>query len=402
MIKKLEEVLLRISVNRILVVSKSSFVRLKLDEFLAKKGIEVTLFCSYNPNPDYEDIVNGVRLFVEKKCQGILAVGGGSTIDVAKCIKAYANMNHEQDYMEQKINPNDIPLIAIPTTAGSGSEATPNAVIYRKKIKQSVAHPGLKPDYSILEGAVLNSLPLYQRRCTAMDAVCQAIESWWSLKSTEESRDYSKKSVEMILPVIITYCDGDNSEDVTQRIMEGSNLAGKAIAIAGTTVPHAMSYRLTGLYGIAHGHGVALTLPKVWKHMIDNIAECTDSRGEEYVKTVFGNIAEAVVSNGESAKKADKMAGSSYDSSANRKKCEESRDWRKLCEEAIGVLERMMTRLELGRPVCGECEVELKNLSESVPESKCNTNPVKTTAENVRYIYSKVIEKECAKGVDML
>lgn len=364
---KLADVLNVINVDRILVVSKSSFSRFGLDKILAVTGVEVSLFDGYNPNPDYEDIVNGVELFRERECQAILAVGGGSTIDVAKCIKAYANMEPGKDYMEQEINPGDIPFVAIPTTAGSGSEVTPNAVIYRNKVKQSVADARLKPNYVILEGSVLETLPVYQKKCTAMDALCQAIEAWWSLKANDESIWYSRRAIELLVPNIIEYVYGESDNNVNQKIMEGSNLAGKAIAIAGTTAPHAMSYRLTGLYGIAHGHGVALTLPKVWQHMLENIEECTDPRGMEYVRNNFAGIAMAVL----------------------EIEVEETND--NIIQRAIELLEDLLTVLELEKPISDKKEEELENLVSSVPESKCKTNPVKTTSEDIKAMYKMVL-----------
>lgn len=340
-----------------MIVSKSSFARFELDSAMRAWGQEYVLFDQYSPNPDYEDIILGVKLFVDEKCDAILAIGGGSTIDVAKCIKAYCNMNHEQDYMAQTISDSGIPFIAIPTTAGSGSEVTPNAVIYRNKVKQSVADKCLKPNFVILDGNVLKSLPLYQKKCTVMDALAQAIEAWWSIKSTEESREYSKQAVAMIIKDIRAYVSGD--ESVCQNIMEASNLAGKAIAIAGTTVPHAMSYRLTGLYGIAHGHGVILSLPRVWEHMTGNLEQCNDVRGSQYVKGVFEDIA---ISLG-----ADSVSG------------------------GIGILDDLINELEMEFPQSKSLQDDLNNLTGSVPDSKLNTNPVKTTSEDVYGMYSKFV-----------
>lgn len=369
---KLRELLIDEKINKLMVVSKSAFFRLELAEALTAVGTEWVLFDGYNSNPDYEDIVNGVELFRSSGCQAILAVGGGSTIDVAKCIKAYANMDPKVDYMEQTINPDDISVIAIPTTAGSGSEATPNAVIYRNKIKQSVANSSLRPDYVILDGSILKTLPLYQKKCTVLDALCQAIEAWWSLKSNEESRAYSRRAIELIMPNIRSYVS-ETADDKTYRdVMEGANLAGKAIAIAGTTVPHAMSYKLTGLYGIAHGHGVSLTLPRVWEHMWYNITECIDPRGEQYVGEVLEEIAKTVVDN--EIRIADEIDES-------------------IVVSAIKRFDILLDDIRIEKPVYKTVE-EIDELVSSVPESKCNTNPVNTTMDDIRNIYNTVVVGE--------
>ena len=86
----------------------------------------------------------------------------------------------------------DIPFLAMPTTAGTGSEATRYAVIYYDGKKQSVTHDSVVPDVAILEPKVLKTLPLYQKKCTMMDALCQGIESWWSMNSTDESKAREK------------------------------------------------------------------------------------------------------------------------------------------------------------------------------------------------------------------
>lgn len=392
--KRLNEIFESHSIKRIMVVSKSAFERLRLDDVLRDNNIYYTIFDKYNSNPDYEDIVVGVEQYNKEACEAILAIGGGSTIDVAKCVKAYMNMNSEMDYMEQTINPEDIPFIAIPTTAGSGSEVTPNAVIYRNKVKQSVADKRLKPDYVILDGKVLDTLPVYQKKCTALDALCQAIEAWWSLKSTEESRDYSRRAIQMILPNIRMYVEGKTNDDFNQVIMEGSNLAGKAIAIAGTTVPHAMSYRLTVLYGIAHGHGVALTLPKVWRHMYDHMHECTDPRGVGHVRLVFEDIAGTILecdANTPDRVCADNNSGKTHEGISNSVYEKNTGE----IEAAIELLEQILDDLAISKPVCLKYENELKNLVSSVPDSKCDTNPVKTTSGDIRRIYEAVIEKRC-------
>ena len=157
---------------------------------LAEAGLKVTEFSGFEPNPRYESAVNGTALFRENGCGAILAIGGGSALDVAKCVRLFSVLPGDgsggswlgRDYADP-----GIPFLAIPTTAGTGSEATRYAVVYYKGEKQSVTSPYCLPDTVILEPGLLRTLPLYQRKATAADALCHAIESYWSVNSTAGS-----------------------------------------------------------------------------------------------------------------------------------------------------------------------------------------------------------------------
>lgn len=216
------------------------------------------------PNPDIAGARRAAAAYRASGCDGIVAVGGGSALDTAKGVRAFLNAP-EGEELRGPVADDGPTLIAVPTTAGSGSESTPFAVLYENGVKHSVSHPGLKPGYVLLDGALLATLPTYQKKCTLLDALCQALESHWSRKATPGSRVLAEAAVSGILPQIGDYLAGDAF--AAQRMLEASNLAGRAIAITTTTAPHAMSYKLTGLYGIPHGHAVAACLPGVWEYM---------------------------------------------------------------------------------------------------------------------------------------
>ena len=110
--------------NPMLVCGKHVLKQQSMLDYISNSQYKFTVFTDFQPNPDYEDVVRAVDVFRASNCGAICAVGGGSAIDVAKCVKLYANMNPEKNYLEQEIIPNDIPFLAVPTTAGSGSEAT--------------------------------------------------------------------------------------------------------------------------------------------------------------------------------------------------------------------------------------------------------------------------------------
>lgn len=288
--------ILRCGIRKICVVCGSSFKKLTvgkyITDFCAANNIEIVFFSDYQPNPDYESVVKGVEIFRKNECDSILAVGGGSAMDVAKCIKLYATMPLGCDYINQKIEPNNIPFFAIPTTAGTGSEATRFAVIYYNGLKQSIADYSCIPQVVLFDPLVLETLPDYQRKVTMLDAFCHAVESFWSVNSTDESKAYSKDSIRQILNNMDSYLK--NEYDGNKNMLMAANIAGKAINITQTTAGHAMCYKLTSLYGIAHGHAAALCVSELWPYMIGNTEKCIDSRGKEYLDTVFEEIAEAM------------------------------------------------------------------------------------------------------------
>ena len=252
-------------ISKVLLVCDSAFEYLQTKDEYLKMNVPYEIFDQFTPNPLYEDVVKGVRMFREGNCEAIVAVGGGSSIDVAKCIKLYSGMDDSNLYLEQEYKDNDVTLIAIPTTSGTGSESTRYAVIYYDGKKQSVTHESIIPKYAILDYRNLITLPMYQKKCTVMDALCQGIESWWSVNATKESRVYSRKALEMIMENLDAYLA--NEENGNRNMMAAANYAGQAINITQTTAAHAMSYKLTSLYHVPHGRAAFMCLPHIWKYM---------------------------------------------------------------------------------------------------------------------------------------
>lgn len=251
-------------------------------------GIDTVFFSDFTPNPIYDSICEGIKVYKENDCDLIVAIGGGSAMDVAKCIKLFSNMNITKKYLEQKIIANNIPLFAIPTTAGTGSEATRFAVIYYNGEKQSVSDESCIPQTVLYDSSLLKSLPTYQKKSTMLDAFSHSIESIWSVNSTEESKEYAKSALEIIINNMDKYL-GEN-ETVYEKMLMAANLAGKAINISQTTAGHAMCYKLTSMYKISHGHAAALINSELFPYMLENIERCADNRGIGYLKNTFMEI----------------------------------------------------------------------------------------------------------------
>lgn len=344
--------------TKVLLVCDSSFPFLSIKDDIERMEVPYVMFDQFTPNPLYEDVCKGVDLFQSEQCDAILAVGGGSSLDVAKCIKLYCKMKKDKLYLEQEYKDTGVKLIAIPTTAGTGSESTRYAVIYYDGKKQSVTHDSIIPDVAILEPKVLKTLPLYQKKCTMMDALCQGIESWWSVNSTDESKKLSKKTVETIMPWWHEYIF-ENTDASAEVIMHAANLAGQAICITQTTAPHAFSYKITSLYNLPHGHAVAIGLPVIWEYMVDNLDKCIDSRGQEYLAGVFNEIATAMG-------------------------CQNP-------TEAIAKFRQMIDEMELKNPMARNREVELEILATSVNPVRLKNSPIKLDVSVIREIYKKIV-----------
>ena len=261
-------------------------------EAIESRGTKLVRFSDFQPNPLYESVVAGVQAFFQNDCSAIIALGGGSAMDVAKCIKLFSNMDHSRNYLEQTIVPNQIPFLAIPTTAGTGSEATRYAVIYYNDAKQSITSESIIPEAVLFDPGVLKTLPAYQKKSTMMDALCHALESFWSVNSTEESRKFSRQAIELVLENMEEYLL--NTNDGNAGMLLAANIAGRAINITQTTAGHAMCYKITSLFRCAHGHATALCDRVLFPWMLEDTHLCIDPRGEDFLKDIFRQIASAI------------------------------------------------------------------------------------------------------------
>ena len=250
-------------------------------------GLTVIHFSDFAVNPRIEDIKTGMQLFSDNPCDLIIGVGGGSSLDIAKALSILIEQDGDIRTIIKdggELNPRRIPTVLIPTTAGTGSEATQFAVVYIEKTKYSLAHPTILADTIFLDPTLTDTMPPYLTATTGMDAFCQAVESFWSVRSTEESRKFSRKALVYILPAFEKAVNNPDDES-RDRMLYGSHEAGKAINIAKTTMAHALSYAFTSYFNIPHGHAVALTLPYFFEFNsgVDENS-CQDPRGNNFVR----------------------------------------------------------------------------------------------------------------------
>ena len=280
----------------LLVTGKASYKQSGAKSMVeaALRGDTIVRFSDFDVNPKIEDAERGVALAIEAGIDLIVGVGGGSVMDMAKLIKAFYKAPEKSKELAKgeiaMIDPG-IPMILIPTTAGSGSEATHFAVVYIGLDKYSLASQYLLPDGVILDGSLIASASQYQMACNGLDALAQAIESAWAAGSTEQSREYSFRAVSLCAKYLRESLGSDASNDTFQGMMEASNLAGKAINISKTTSAHAWSYAITSHHGIPHGHAVWLTLPSIFEiHATAPDVIVTDPRGTEHFAKVMTSL----------------------------------------------------------------------------------------------------------------
>jgi alcohol dehydrogenase len=166
----------------------------------ALKNRQVVRFSGFELNPKIEDAEKGISIFRDVKPDTVIALGGGSALDMAKAIAVCSVQNGRlQDYVTGEQTPQQPgpPLIAIPTTSGTGSEATHFAVMYMDGRKYSLAHPLLLPEYAIIDPELTLSLPSGITASSGLDALCQAVESIWAVGSTDESVNYALEALSL-------------------------------------------------------------------------------------------------------------------------------------------------------------------------------------------------------------
>ena len=260
--------------NVFYVTGRKSFEFSGAKEYVIKNISKVkksNRFSDFSANPKFDDVKKGVALFKEGNYNCIVAVGGGSVIDMGKLIAFYAENGIDDFHITLSKNfRNSCSVVAIPTTAGSGSEETHFAVIYNKGVKYSVAHPSLKPVYKIIIPDFAFNCPKKQKLFSALDAFCQSIESYWSKGATKESQKYSLKALRLLKENLENGLI-KNDFNAFKKIVEGSNYAGKAINISKTTACHALSYYFTSKFKLPHGQSVAMIMPYVFEYHYKNM-----------------------------------------------------------------------------------------------------------------------------------
>ncbi len=239
----------------------------KVSDIMEKAKISFVLYDRAVPEPPIELADEGVKLALKKKCNGVVGIGGGSAMDLAKAIAVLAtNRGKAEDYLGlNKVPGPGLPTIMIPTTAGTGSEVTFTAVFIRKKLKKKEAmnSPYLYPELALLDPELTLTLPPHATATTGIDALCHAIESYTSIIASPMSETMSLEGIRLISENLRTAVHDGTNIEAREAMLLGSLYAGLGLANAGVTAVHSISYPLSGKYGVSHGLGNTIMLPRV-------------------------------------------------------------------------------------------------------------------------------------------
>ena len=238
----------------------------------------VTVVDSVPPEPSEQQVRDVFDHVKNCGARLIVAIGGGSIMDSAKIFAAMlTNPGYYSDLTDKSkiVNPG-APLIVVPTSAGTGSESTPNAIILiaEKKVKVGVVHPYFLPDTVLIDPTFTRSLPPAVTASTGLDAFCHCIETYISKKTNPFARIFALRGIELICRYLRrAYNDGGDME-ARENMMLAAFFGGVAITSSSTVAVHALSYPLGGTYHIPHGISNAILLPYVMRFNMDAIYDC--------------------------------------------------------------------------------------------------------------------------------
>ncbi|MGB9803939.1 iron-containing alcohol dehydrogenase [Desulfofundulus sp.] len=258
--------------RRVLVVTdqgvRKAGILEKVEKILSDAGIESVVFDDVEPDPGLETIHRCATCFQENKCDLILAVGGGSPIDTAKGARIIVeNGGHIRDYAGVNKVPKApvIPLIAIPTTSGTGSEVTTFAVLsdWENRMKITISSPFLAPEVAVVDPLLTVTAPPSVTAASGIDALSHAIETYVSLKAQPPAEALALKAIELIGESLRTAVANGSDKEARTKMSLGSLLAGMAFNNSLLGLTHSIGAALSGHAHVSHGLAIGLLLPYV-------------------------------------------------------------------------------------------------------------------------------------------
>lgn len=269
--------------NKALLVTDAMLVQCgvaeKIENVLKDGGISYEIDDEVKPNPTIDNVHTGLDKLKASGADFIIAVGGGSVIDTAKAVAVIANNPDNYDVVslegvDKSKNP-PMPIIAVPTTAGTGSETTMDYVITNTEQKRKMAcmDSMVVPVVAILDTDIMASLPLKMTAATAMDALTHAVESYLSKGAFDFSEMLSLKAVSLISANFLKVIKNLNDLDARKALAMAQYMAGMSFTNVGLGIVHSMAHPLSAFYDVPHGVANALILPYVLKF---NSVACED------------------------------------------------------------------------------------------------------------------------------
>lgn len=247
--------------NPLIITTNGNLKRHDILDFFDSSSI----FSTVKPNPTFEDCKVAIAFSEKSEFDGVIAIGGGSVMDMAKVIMASMGTGiHNLPELFNITDPNDkiVPSIFVPTTHGTGSEVTMWGTIWNivEKKKYSISNPSLYPSVAILDSNLTLSLPLKISIITVMDALSHSFEAIWNKNANSKSTDYAIEAISLILQNIEALKLNPVDVRLRSRLLRAANLAGLAFSNTKTAAAHSMSYPLTIHYGVPHGVASSITL----------------------------------------------------------------------------------------------------------------------------------------------
>lgn len=271
----------RFGLSRVLVVSDSGVSAAGWTDgvvgCLSKSGITCEVFQNVTPNPKDHEVMEGTALYLQSKCDGIIAVGGGSPMDCAKGIGIVsANGGNILDYEGVDQIPLPIPpLICIPTTAGTAADISQFAIITASEERRKIAivSKALVPDLALIDPLTTTTMDRELTACTGMDALVHAIEAYVSTASSPLTDLHALEAVRLVKKHLLEVIDNPDESESREGMMLASTLAGMAFSNASLGAVHAMAHALGGVLDSAHGDCNALLLEHVVAYNFESVPD---------------------------------------------------------------------------------------------------------------------------------
>ncbi len=268
-------------VANLLIVTDGMLVKLGLlmpmQEKLSQLGVSYVVYDGVLPNPTIEQIESGLKMLKASSCTAILAIGGGSSIDAAKVIAARATNPHKIVHMAGLLRVffKPLPLYAVPTTAGTGSEVTIAAVVSDPSTtrKFAIMAPCLVPLAAALDGALMTGLPAPITAATGMDALTHAVEAYISRNQTKMTDEHALEATKLIMQNLAEAVRNGSNVEARQNMALASFKAGVAFTTAGVGYVHAIAHNLGAYYHVPHGLANAIVMPHVLDFSKPNCTE---------------------------------------------------------------------------------------------------------------------------------
>lgn len=293
---KLEGVLKEAGATKVALFTDASIFELGLAdgaiEIIKGLGLGVEVCSDLAIEPTYAEVQKTVDWFCESGCDFIVAIGGGSVMDASKLVSVLATSEYTvHDLLgDPSLARKQVKTVMVPTTAGTGAEATPNAIVAvpEDELKVGIVSDEMVADVVILEADMIKNLPRSIAAATGLDALCHAIECFTSNKANPMSDTFALEALNLILNNIERACDDPEAMDAKRAMQLASFYAGIAITASGTTAVHALSYPLGGRFHVAHGVSNAILLMPVMHY---NEPACRELFAKAYDRCVAGDAA---------------------------------------------------------------------------------------------------------------